>query len=102
MPLTITLDDAKVLEGITALQEVSVRLAAHRTSLIERLRGKPVSLQGGYRGTVLTVGSGKITLQDDKGVRREVALTAPRALQILDATSPRARHPPPAATTTRK
>ena len=93
MPLTLTFDDAKVLEGLPALQEASVRLAAHRLTLVETVRGKTVTLQGGYRGTVVNVGSGKITLQDDKGVRREVGLTTARARQLLDATRPASARP---------
>lgn len=88
MPLTLTFEDDKVLEGLPALQETSVRLTAHRLTLIETVRGKTVTLQGGYRGTVVNVGSGNVTLQDDKGVRRDVGLTTVRARQLLDAARP--------------
>ena len=84
MPLTITFDDAAVLEGLAALQDASIRLAAHRAILLAHVRGKVVVLQGGFKGTVLAVGTGKVTLQDEKGVKRDVPLTPARAKQLME------------------
>lgn len=85
--LTITVDDAEVLDG-RALQRAKTVIAARCKELHRAAIGKKVTLQNGFCGTVVLMDTRKVTLRSKVGDTMDVGLTPARVKMLVKPPGP--------------
>lgn len=83
MPLTIELTDHEVIKDPTvALFKCNTLVHAHRAQLQTAAKGKRLSA-GDFRGVVTSLDGAHVSLKNEEGVEKSIALTSGRLSQLI-------------------